>query len=129
MTDFVTKRALGSETTNYALFVADTYLEEDSILNNNAGTYSPAVGDVLCYDTGDSDKHKRYDAAIGTVVILGIVSAITVDQTTPTAVEAIKFATNATVRYASLGTDNVDTAPEKLALQNALRAKNINTED
>lgn len=129
MTAFKTKRLIGTEVTSYGLFVASAGEPEwDDVFNNNAAAYTPAVGDVLCYDTGDSNLHKRYDEDIATCVILGVIGAIQNDETSPTPVAQITFATNATVRYAELGVDNVATAGEILDLQNDLRAKNINVE-
>ena len=121
--DFVA--SVGSATSDHSLFVAGRPFETDQVILDEAtATYDPAIGDVLCYDTADTNKHQKYDADTATHVILGVISDVQVDEA-DTPVTILTFATRCTVYFESLGTTGVVTDAEYLALQNALRAKNI----
>ena len=125
MADLDFGASVGSSTSSYDIFVAGTLLETDQVILDEAtATYSPAVGDVLCYDTADSNKHQKYDADTATHVILGVISAVEEDEA-DTPVTILTFATRASVYFGGLGTTGVATEAEYLALQNALREKNI----
>lgn len=130
MVNYNTKNSLGSLITDFSLFVAGTYYETLEVLLDPATAgYVPAVGDVLTYVTDDSNKHQKYDPDDADQVIMGVICEIKADNTTPTAVTKLSYAINASVHYAALGYIGTLDAAEKLALANALRAKNINLVD
>jgi len=130
MVDFNAKRNLGQVEFNYELYVGNTYLEFAEVLLDEATAgYAPAVGDILCYKTDDTNKHTKYDKSDAALVIMGIVDELKDDNTTPTPVTKISYAKNATVHYAALGYVGTLNAAEKLTLKEALRAKNINLAD
>lgn len=118
--------SVGSDTLNYGVFVAGhEIVTTEVILDAATAGYTPALGDVVCYDTADTNKHQKYDADTATHVILGVLKTITTsDDGTPVVVLGI--AEKATVYFEDLGTTGVATAAEYLALKNALRAKGIN---
>lgn len=126
MVDYNTKNALGTLALNYEIFVAGTYFESESVfLNAATAGYVPAVGDILCYDTADTNKHQKYDRTIATHVIMGIIHELKPDNTGTPVVE-ISFAKNCTVHYGALGLTGTMSAAQILTLKEALRAKNIN---
>ena len=130
MVDWNAKRNLGQLEMNYDLYVGNTYLELAEVLLDEATAgYTPAVGDILCYKTDDSNKHQKYDKTDGALVIMGIVDELKEDNTTPDPVIKIAYAKNATVHFAALGYTGTLNAAEKLTLKEALRAKNINLAD
>jgi hypothetical protein len=127
MVDYNTKNALGTLALNYELFVAGTYYESEStFLDAATAGYVPAIGDILCYKTDDTNKHQKYDRTDAALVIMGIIHEIRTDNTTPTAVQELSFAKNASVHYAALGLTGTMDAAQILTLKEALRAKNIN---
>lgn len=126
MTDYNTKNSLGSLVLDYSIFVANTYFEPATVLLDEATAgYTPANGDILCYDTADTNKHQKYDRTIATHVIMGIVFDVETDNTTPTAVTQLSYAKYCSVHYAALGYTGTMSAAQKLTLKEALRAKNI----
>ena len=125
MTAFNVDRTIGVATTNYDLYVAGTVLERADVVLDKVTGYVPAVADILCYKTDDSNKHMRYDETDAALVIMGVIDEIIEDETSPADVILI-FAVNASCHYSALGKDAVNTAAKKLTLVNALRAKNIN---
>lgn len=130
MVDYNTKNALGSLALDYSVFVAGTYYETAEVLLDAATAgYVPANGDVLCYKTDDTNKHQKYDHTDANLIILGVICEIKADNTTPTAVTKLSFATNASVHYAGIGYTGTQNAAQKLAFKNALREKNINLAD
>lgn len=129
MTDFDTKQSLGSLALNPELFVPGTVLEvATTLLDAATAGYVPAVGDVFCYKTDDTNKHQKYSAADGALIIKGIISQLEEDSTSP-AVVVVSYAVVASVHYAKLGYTGTLNAAQKLALKNDLRAKNINLVD
>lgn len=129
MVDFNAKRNLGQVAFNYQLYVGNTYLEFAEVTFDEASAgYTPAVGDILCYKTDDTNKHQKYDRTDANLVILGIVDELKPDNTSPANLE-IAYAKNATVHWAALGYTGTMNAAQKLALKLLLRAKNINLAD
>jgi len=131
MTDFNGKNDLGSLEMNYDLFVGGTPLETLAVfLDAATAGYTPAVGDVLCRKSDDSDKHQKWDPTDAALVILGVISEIKEDNTTPTPVVELSFAIRASVHFAALGYTGAPlSAANKLILSDDLRAKNINLVD
>jgi len=128
MTAFNQKRTIGTYSENTALYVAGTYLETEATEFDEATAgYTPAVGDVLCYKTDDTNKHTIYDETDkAALVILGVIDSITTDAGSNV---ILGYAKNATCHFGALGMTAVNTAAKRLVLVNALRAKNINTVD
>ena len=129
MTDYNTKNSLGSLVLDYDLFAAGTYFETLEVLLDAATAgYVPANGDVLCYDTADTNKHQKYDHTIGTHVVMGVIFDVKEDNT-GTPVVKLSYAINCSVHYAALGYVGTQNAAQKLAMVNAMRAKNCNVVD
>jgi hypothetical protein len=123
MTDFDQKTAVGTIASSSDLFSTDGPLEMKAVVFDEATAgYTPAVGDILCYDTADTNKHQKWDDATATHVILGVIDKIEDDGSD----KLISFAVRCTAHFAQLGyTTKPLSAANKLALENALRAKNI----
>ena len=129
MTDYNTKRSLGSYSSNYDLFVAATYMElEDVLLDAATAGYVPAIGDVLCRKSDDTDKHQKYDRTDAALVILGVIEELVPDNT-GTPVVKMSFAVTASVHYAALGVTGTMNAAQKLVLKDLLKLKNITLVD
>jgi hypothetical protein len=128
MTAFNQKSTVGTYAENTELYVAGTYLElEATEFDEATAGYTPAIGDVLCYKTDDSNKHAIYDETDkAALVVLGIIDSIVTDAGTNV---ILGYAKNATCHFGALGMTAVNTAAKKLVLVNALRAKNINVVD
>ena len=126
MTDIDLSKTVATLATNYTLYVEGSPSEVTAVLLDAATAgYTPAVGDVLCYKTDDSNKHTRYDETDkSNLVVMGVIDNITTDNSTP-AITIIRYTLNAIVHYGALGVDGVDNAAKKLELINLLRAKNI----
>lgn len=123
------KSTIGSFSLNLDLFVAGTLLERaEVILDEATATYAPAVGDVLCYDSADTNKHQKYDRTIATHVIMGVIDELKEDNA-GTPVVKMSYAVVASVHYAAINVTGTMNAAQKLALKNELRAKNIELVD
>ena len=127
MVDFNDKQAIGTLEIDYDLFVTGNGYVPGDVIFDQSGVYVPAVKDILCIKTDDSNKHTIYDTADAALEIQGVIVAIKEDQeSTPNKI--ITYTKAAHLHYAALGADNVTTAAHKLALVKALRAVNINTD-
>jgi len=130
MVDYNTKSSLGSLVMDYSLFVPGTYFESTTVfLDVATAGYVPAVGDILCYKSDDTNKHQKYDRTDAALVILGIIHEIKLDNTAVTPIQELSFATDCSVYYGALGMTGTMNAAQKLALKLLLRAKNVNLVD
>jgi hypothetical protein len=126
MVDYNTKSDLGTLALDFTLFATNAPFESESVfLDAATAGYVPAVGDILCYKTDDTNKHQKYDRTDAALVIMGIIHEIKLDNT-GTPVQELSFAKNCTVHYEALGLTGTMTAAQILTLKEALRAKNIN---
>jgi len=126
MTDIDLSTSVATISTNHDLYVTGSALERTGVLFIDAtSTWTPVVGDVLCYKTDDSNKHAKYDETdVANLVIMGVIDQIDISSD-GTPVTILQYATEAMVHYGALLVTGVDSDAKKLVLVNALRAKNI----